>query len=127
MSKEQRWSQASYQQTWCPLQERWLEPNAEMARRVVPEQGAAPGCSSNNSSNSLRSSQSISSVTVDCTVSAAAAVTARDRAESSDCDAEEASRGDEPSSGADLGTSPNSRRGEQKVGSALTISAYIVC
>ncbi|CAL8464901.1 g4436 [Coccomyxa elongata] len=95
------------------LPERWLEPNAEMARRVVPEQSAAPGCSS--SRNNLSSSQSVSSVAVDCTASAAVPLWGREKAGDSSSTAEEASRGGVPSSGADLGTSPDSHHEYQKV------------
>lgn len=98
---------------WHPMQERWLEPNAEMARRVVPEQSAASGCSS-SSRNNLSSSQTVSSVAVDCTASRPP-LCAQDKAGDCGCTAEEACRGGMPSSGVDLGTSPDSHHEQQKV------------
>ena len=94
-----------------------------MARRVVPEQDAASGCSS---SSNFSSSQSVSSVAVDCTASAAAATCAQGKARGASRNAEEASRGNAPSSGADPGTSSELRHEEQKVCSALRTSVCIV-
>lgn len=96
------------------VQERWLEPNAEVARRVAPRQDMVRQCGDS-------SAVGVSSVAVDCTAACSTTGLREDlsadfQAGERSCTAEESSRGCMPSTGEDVGSSAAVPQQEPKVG-----------